>query len=184
MLVPFLIYWETGVRDDSLSAESLFRKAKAKGVVCDPDDRGGATLVGITIGTYREYCRRKCLPCGSVKDLEALGYDRWLDILKTMFWDRWQADLILDQAIANMLVDWLWTSGSHAITIPQRLLGVKADGIVGAGTLAALNVRNPCEFFRELKEERMAYVDRICRARPANEKFRAGWIRRINAIKI
>ncbi|MDE6697700.1 MAG: peptidoglycan domain protein [Muribaculaceae bacterium] len=181
-LIPFIIFWETGIKDQSLSNENLFAKAKAKGIVNDRDDRGGATLVGITIGTYREYCRRKKSGMTSSSVLKNLTYEEWLDILKTMFWDRWQADHIADQRVAEMLVDWVWTSGSYGITIPQQLLGVKADGIVGPKTLDAVNTRNPTELFESLKQERIAYIDRICASRPANLRFRTGWLRRINSL--
>ena len=181
-IIPFLILWETGVKDTEATNEQLFLRAKARGIVNDPADRGGATLVGVTIGTYREYCRRKGKSCISSSDISRINYAEWLDILKTMFWDRWQADKIVDQKVAHMLVDWVWTSGSYGITIPQHVLGVQADGIVGPKTLTAVNSRDPSVLFGHLKRERIAYIDRICTSRPANLRFRSGWLRRLHAI--
>lgn len=181
-IIPFLIYFETGIKDDRKSNNELFEQAKTKGIVTDKDDLGGATLVGVTIGTYREYCRKHKLTVPTCDDLSSLSYKVWRKILKSMFWDRWSADGIISQKVADMLVDWVWTSGKYAVTIPQRVLGVKADGIVGAKTLAAVNAWNPELLFTRLKEERLAYTERICRSRPANMKFRKGWIRRINAV--
>ncbi len=63
------------------------------------------------------------------------------------------------------------------------VLGVDCDGAVGSKTLAALNSRNPRELFADLKRERLAFIDRICQTRPANKKFRKGWINRIEALK-
>ena len=181
-LIPFLILWETGIQDKNLSNETLYAKAKARGIANDPADRGGATLVGVTIGTYKDYCRRNGRNIPSSVDLSKLNYEEWLDILKTMFWDRWQADQITDQRVAEMLVDWVWTSGSYGITLPQKLLGVITDGIVGQKTLYAVNARNPAELFESLKRERITYTNRICQLRPANAKFRSGWLRRINSL--
>lgn len=181
-LIPFLIFWETGVQDLSLTNKTLFAKAKARGIANDAADRGGATMVGVTFGTYRNYCKRKRLSMPSVSSLSKLPYEEWLEILKTMFWDRWHADSISDQRVAEMLVDWLWTSGSYGITIPQRILGVEADGIVGPKTLDAVNSHNPTELFESLKRERIAYTNRICQSRPANAKFLSGWLRRINSV--
>lgn len=181
-MIPFLIFWESGVNTFGASNEHLFLSAKDKGIVNDPTDRGGATMVGVTIGTYRNYCKHTRLPTPSASSLSILSYSEWLDILKTMFWDRWRADQIADQRVAEMLVDWVWTSGSYGITIPQRLLCVKADGIVGQKTLYAVNSRNPAELFESLKRERIAYTNRICQSRPANAKFRSGWLRRINSL--
>ncbi len=181
-IIPFLILWETGIQDKNLSNETLYAKAKARGIANDPADRGGATLVGVTIGTYKDYCRRNGRNIHSSVDFSKLNYEEWLDILKTMFWDRWQADQITDQRVAEMLVDWVWTSGSYGITLPQRVLGVIADGIVGQKTLYAVNARNPAELFESLKRERITYTNRICQSRPANAKFRSGWLRRINSL--
>lgn len=43
---------------------------------------------------------------------------QWEEIFKTMYWDKWKADIIRSQSVANMLVDWLLGSGVHAIKIP------------------------------------------------------------------
>lgn len=122
-MIPFLIYFESGVADSSLDAKSLFEKAKGKGIASDPADAGGATLAGITIGTYRDFCRKKGLKTPGVADLARLQYAEWLEILKTMFWDRWQADRIDSQPVAKILVDWVWTSGRYGITIPSASWG-------------------------------------------------------------
>ena len=42
-LAPFIIKWEGGF-------------------VNEPDDLGGATNMGVTIGTYEAYCRKKGYP--------------------------------------------------------------------------------------------------------------------------
>ena len=181
-IIPFLIYWEAGVENRNIDNAALFAKAVAKGMVNDPADLGGATVVGVTIATYSDYCRRKGRGRPSVSDLARLEYADWLDILKTMFWDRWQADLINDQRVAHMLVDWVWTSGNYGIKLPQQMLGVKADGIVGPKTLAAVNSREPSELFLQLKVSRSAYFERICRQRPTNRRFLNGWLCRLNAI--
>ena len=62
-----------------------------------------------------------------------------------MYWDRWKADEIKSQSIADILVDWIWASEMHGIKIPHDLVGVIPDGIVGPKTLAAVNSRNPRE---------------------------------------
>ncbi len=180
--IPFIIFWETGIKDSVLSNQQLFEKAKSIGIVSDSDDRGGATMAGVTIGTYREYYIRNGKAAPTVSALKQISYSEWHDILKTMFWDRWQADMILDQKVAEMLVDWVWTSGAYGITIPQRILGVKIDGIVGPKTLNAVNTYNPNILFAKIKQARLAYIDQICQRRPANTKFRNGWLRRINSI--
>lgn len=182
-LVPFIIQFEAGVTPAGLTGEKLFEKARKTGYANDPDDLGGATMVGVTIATYKEYCRKKGYPVPTIDRLRNMTYAQWLDILKTMFWDRWQADKIANQSVAEILVDWVWASGKYGITIPQQVLGVTVDGVVGPKTLAALNKQNPAQFFARIVAERKAYIDRICASRPVNIKYKRGWLNRLNAIK-
>ncbi len=182
-LVPFIIQFEAGVNPAGLTGEKLFEKACTTGYTNDPDDLGGATMVGVTIATYKEYCSAKGYPRPTVAQLRGMTYAQWLDILKTMFWDRWHADEIANQSIAEILVDWVWASGKYGITIPQRVLGVTVDGVVGPKTLAAVNKQNPAQFFARIVAERKAYINRICTNRPANNKYKRGWLNRLNAIK-
>ncbi|WP_289761708.1 glycosyl hydrolase 108 family protein [Duncaniella muris] len=182
-IVPFIIQFEAGVNPAGLTGEKLFEKARKTGYANDPDDLGGATMVGVTIATYTEYCRKKVYPVPTIDRLHNMTYAQWLDILKTMFWDRWRADEIANQSVAEILVDWVWASGKYGITIPQQVLGVTVDGVVGPKTLAALNKQNPAQFFARIVAERKAYIDRICTSRPTNNKYKRGWLNRLNAIK-
>lgn len=163
-LIPFILQWEGGF-------------------VNDPDDLGGATNKGITIGTFAEYKKRKGQKAPTVDDLKNISGADWHDVFKSLYWDRWKADEIKNQSVANILVDWVWASGSHGIKRPQRLLGVKADGIVGKQTVAAVNAMDAATLFKMIKDDRAKFIDEICRARPKNEKYRKGWMNRINAIR-
>lgn len=163
-IVPFILKWEGGF-------------------VNDPDDLGGATNKGVTIGTYEYYCKLKGYPKPTIERLKNISDDQWKDILKILYWDKWQADNINNQSIANILVDWVWASGGYGIKLPQKILGVAIDGIVGTKTIEAVNNQDPKELFEAIKAERIAYIDRIIQARPANKKFRNGWINRINDLK-
>lgn len=162
-LIPFILKWEGGF-------------------VNDPDDLGGATNKGITIGTFGEYKKRKGLPSPTVQELKNLSENEWYEIFKTMYWDRWRGDEIKSQSVANILVDWVWASGVHGIRRPQAILGVLVDGIVGAKTIAALNAAYPDRLFEAIKADRAKFIDEICKARPKNEKYRKGWMNRINAL--
>lgn len=152
------------------------------GFVNDPDDSGGATMKGITLNTLKAWRRKMGLPAPTVKDLRAITTAEWDSVFKSMFWDRWRGDEIRDQSVANMLVDWLWCSGNYGIRIPQSVLRVDVDGIVGAKTIAALNAQTPPLFFERLKRERKDFIERICKSRPQNRKYKSGWLRRINAL--
>ena len=163
-LIPFILKWEGGFVDD-------------------PADLGGATNKGVTIGTFEGFCERKGRPKPTVQDLKNISEADWKEIIKTLYWDRWKADGINSQAVANIIVDWVWASGVHGIKRPQKLLGVAADGLVGPKTIAAINAADPRKLFDAIKTDRAKFIDEICKARPKNEKYRKGWMNRINAIK-
>lgn len=159
-LKPFILKWEGGF-------------------VNDKNDLGGCTNKGVTLSTFRSvYGQNK-----TMNDLKSITDEQWEHIFKTCYWDKWKADEIKDQNVANMLVDWTWCSGAYGIKIPQRVLGVSVDGVVGGKTIAAVNAKDGKALFKALKEERIAYIDRICQTRPQNKKFRNGWLNRINSLK-
>lgn len=183
-LVPFIIKWETGtIRQNGESAEALFARARKKGFANDPNDLGGATQTGVTIGTYKTYCKKKGMPTPTVTDLQNIPYKDWLAILKEMYWDRWKADKIDSQSVANILVDFVWASGTNGIKKPQEFLKVVPDGVVGPKTLAAVNNRGSLTLFYQLRDLRLRYVDAIVKSRPSQKKWLKGWKNRINDIK-
>lgn len=153
------------------------------GFVNDPVDLGGATNKGVTMATFAAYRKKRGQPAPTIRDLKNISDADWHEIFKTMYWDRWKADEIKNQSVANILVDWVWASGVHGIRRPQTILGVVSDGIVGAKTVAALNAAYPERLFEAIKADRVKFIDEICKARPKNEKYRKGWMNRINAIK-
>ena len=143
-----------------------------------PNDKGGPTKWGVTIGTFRGvYGQGK-----SVQDLKAMTEAQWDYIYRKHYWNRWHGDQIECQSVANLLVDWVWASGGYGIKIPQALLGVKIDGIVGNKTLAAINnYPNQRELFDKLWKERKEFFERIGKGTQA--KFLAGWLNRLNGIQ-
>lgn len=150
----------------------------------DPDDKGGPTMKGVTIATYTAYCSKKGWPNPTLKQLKSITRAEWDEIFKTMFWDRWKADEIKNQSIANLLVDWVWTSGIYGIKFPQRVLGIEDDGKVGPKTLAAINnYPNQKELFEKLWQRRKQHFVSIANSRPGNGKFLKGWLNRLNDLK-
>lgn len=183
-IVPFILHFEAGVPQRYLEKrpEEIYGLARKSGLANDADDRGGLTMCGVTYSTYARWCNRKGKDA-SERGLKNLRYEEWLDILKTMYWNRWKADSITDQSVANILVDWVWASGITGIKRAQKILGVMADGIVGKMTLGAVNGSDGRELFARLKADRLKHFEEICRRLPSQKKFLRGWQRRVNAIE-
>lgn len=150
------------------------------GFVNDPLDRGGATNMGITIGTWKTYGYDKDKDGDiDVADLKRMSIEDWDNIFKRQYWDRWKADQIKHKEVAYMLVDWVWCSGVYGVKIPQRVLGVTTDGFVGNNTLIALNNKGK-DFARELGRQRIAYLYRITNSDKTQKKYINGWCNRVN----
>ena len=179
--IPILLKWEAGITVKAgESLDKAYSRATKKGFANDPNDNGGATMVGITIGTYRSYCRYKGWTTPSVQDLKNMPYKVWRDIVYTMYWNKWKADTIIDQKVANMVVDWVWHSGAATIKKVQALLGVTQDGIVGPKTVAALN--NVENINSKIYQSRKAYFEAIIKKNPSQKKWLNGWMNRLNDV--
>jgi len=165
ILAPFILSWEGGFSNH-------------------PADRGGATNKGVTIATWKAQGYDKDGDGDiDVADLKLITDQDVINVvMKPHFWDRWKADKIRCQSIANILVDWVWGSGLYGITNVQKLLGVQVDGVVGAKTLAAINRREPRQLFAEIKKARVTYINKLVQKRPSQTVFKRGWLRRLNGI--
>lgn len=160
-LAPFILDWEGGWVDDD-------------------NDLGGATNKGVTMQTYELYCRKNGYPRPTEEQLKNLTDEQFTEILKTLYWDKCKGDYIQSQSVANVIVDWAWNSGTGtAIKQVQNILGVKVDGIIGNITLSAINSSSPLPLFGQIKKARIAYIESICKARKANNKYKKGWLRRV-----
>lgn len=145
-----------------------------------PLDKGGCTNSGVTISTYRYYFGKG----KTCNDLKKMSEDEWNYIFKSGFWDKWKADEIKSQAIANLVVDWVWTSGKYGIKYVQRILGVVDDGIVGAKTIAALNgYKSQKDLFGKIWARRKKFFEDIVKNNPSQKVFIKGWIRRLSDFK-
>ena len=162
LLAPKIFKWEGGFADDPLN-------------------HGGATNMGVTISTWRQVgCDKDGDGDIDVDDIKLLTRADATAVLKKFYWDRWRADEMNNQALADILVDWLWCSGKWGITIPQRLLEVPDDGIVGPITISKVNSSNPWQLKIRIYKVRVAFIRSIISRDPSQKRFENGWLRRLN----
>lgn len=164
-LLPFILKWEGKFVDD-------------------PDDAGGATNMGVTLKTWRSVGYDKDGDGDiDVDDLKLLAPEEVRDrVLAPHYWNRWKADQIKSQKIADMLVDWTWCSGKWGIVIPQQILCVPSDGIVGPLTISAVNSIDPTLFLRKLYEARKDFLYRAAQ-KGNNKKYLQGWLNRLTDLR-
>lgn len=144
------------------------------GYVNDPDDAGGCTNKGVTIGVWKAYFNKNA----TCEDMKKLTTDDALKVFERKFWGPMNAGQIKDQAIANTYVDWGWASGPDTVkNIFKRVFNTN-DFISFINSSS-----NPQELFNRIQRERLLFIDKIIIKKPRNKKFESGWKRRINSIK-
>lgn len=146
--------------------------------VNDPDDAGGATNMGITIGTFRQHYGQD----KTINDLKNMTDEQWEYIFRKGYWDKAKCDQIEDDRIALLVADMCWGSGTvTAIKKVQECLGCTVDGIVGNQTLAALNQQRHNYIFYKLWCMRYEWFHKIAQ-KGNNKKYLKGWLNRLDEI--
>jgi lysozyme family protein len=165
-LVPKVIYWESPQYTET------------------PGDLGGPTKYGVTLNEWIQHGYDKNGD-GIIdkEDVKLLDQNDFEVILKSQYWDKWKADLIENQSVAELLVDWLYNSGVWAIKLPQRILGLTEDGLVGPKTIEAVNLSDQEDFFNKVWNSRKDFYNQIVARRPEQGKFLKGWMNRLNSYK-
>lgn len=167
--------------------------AREGGYVNDPDDPGGATNFGVTIGTMR---RLGLDLTGdgvvSIADVRKLTRAQAIDIFITHYFERPRiAELpsVIQASVFDMYVN----AGSNAVRILQQLLRrmgqeVTVDGVLGPQTITAAQTayrHAPDHLADAYGIARRSYYFRLADARPASRKYartraggKGGWIKR------
>lgn len=145
------------------------------GYVNDPDDPGGETNFGITKRAYPDL------------DIKNLTAEQACEIYARDYWNPWY-DKIAAQAVATKLFDLGVNMGPRtAVKLLQNALiqlgaPIKADGVFGPNTLAALNRRGSATVLRTFELEAVRYYQRLAERRPTSRKYLFGWVRRALAV--
>jgi lysozyme family protein len=153
------------------------------GYVNHPLDRGGPTKYGVILTVWQEHGHDKDGD-GDIdaEDIKKLSEGDAKYIAKKIFWDYFLADLILNQSLAEFIVDWGYNSGRKTVAkIVQRVVKATIDGIVGPQTVTAINCADQELLFNALKIERKVFLNNIIKRRPDQIVFYDGWMNRVNS---
>jgi len=133
----------------------------------DPHDPGGETKFGISKRSYPD------------EDIAALTLRRAKEIYRRDYWAPCRLDEFAHQEVAEAVFDFAVNSGPRrAIQALQRVLGVRADGVVGPKTINAELAADGDLVLARLAVERIAHLVRIVEKRKSQRKFIVGWVRR------
>ena len=163
--------------------------AREGGYVNDPDDPGGATNFGVTIGTMRQL-GLDLDHDGQVttKDVRALTRAQAVEIYLDRYFHAPKIDQ-LPETLQETVFDMQVNAGANAVKILQRLLTsmgfpTTADGVIGPATLAAAQAA-PDHLRDAYGIARRNYYFALADQRPASRKYartrtggKGGWITR------
>lgn len=167
--------------------------AREGGYVNDPDDPGGATKFGVTLGTLKRLGldltgdRRV-----NVADVKKLSRAQARDIFISDYYERPRI-AELPQVLQASVFDMYVNAGGNAVKILQRLLrdmgqSVAVDGAIGPQTIAAAQIAQgaaPRHLADAYGIARRNYYYSLADRRKASRKYarrrdggKGGWIRR------
>lgn len=175
---------------EELAQEIVSREG---GFVNDPDDPGGATNHGVTLGTLR----RLGIDVNgddriNLRDVQGLTKAQAVEIFVEHYWRRTGVSA-LPEALQPSVFDMYVNAGGNAVKVLQRLLtdmgfACDADGAIGPQTIRAAQMAYeaaPSHMADAYGIARRNYYYALADARPASRKYasrrdgsKGGWILR------
>lgn len=158
----------------------ILKKVEGYGIFTNVSgDRGGATMSGVTLSTFRKYYGMG----KTAEDLKKMTEAQWKYIMKSGYWDKCKADRIKNQSVANIIADWVVNSGPVVLKKVQSIVHAEVDGIVGPKTITAINGAYQPSVFRAVKNARETWYRRTVQTTPSQAKFLKGWLNRLDYFK-
>ena len=162
------------MRDNFEQAFSAVIKHEG-GYVDHPKDPGGATNLGVTIGTLSGWLGRPATKA----EVRALTLATVKPIYKKNYWDRIRGDDLpagLDYAVFDYAVN---SGPSRAAISLQTIVGAAPDGKIGPLTLQNIAKGDPRTTIGDLCSQRLAFLERLS----TWPTFGKGWRARVNGVR-
>lgn len=140
------------------------------GYVDHPKDPGGRTNMGITQAVYEKYLNRTV----TEEEMKNIKIGDVRIIYKENYWDKIKGD-DLPSGVDFCVFDWAVNSGvSRASKALQKIIGAKADGVIGPNTLKAVESADSEVIIQQLTEAREDFYKRLS----TFDTFGKGWLNR------
>tara|TARA_Y100000004_G_C8954346_1_gene430098 strand:+ start:54 stop:578 length:525 start_codon:yes stop_codon:yes gene_type:complete len=140
------------------------------GYVDHPKDPGGRTNMGITQAVYEKYLNRTV----TEEEMKNIKIGDVRIIYKENYWDKVKGD-DLPSGVDFCVFDWAVNSGvSRASKALQKIIGAKADGVIGPNTLKAVESADSEVIIQQLTEAREDFYKRLS----TFDTFGKGWLSR------
>ncbi len=145
------------------------------GYVDHPKDPGGATNLGVTIGTLSAYLGRQA----TKTEVKSLTVPAVTPIYKQNYWDKVRAD-DLPAGVDYCVFDAAVNSGpSRAAKWLQRAVNAPADGVIGSKTLEAVRTLPASTVINRMCDDRLNFL----RGLPTWDTFGKGWSKRVEGVR-
>lgn len=162
---------------DTFDTCLAFTLREEGGYVDNPADPGGATNMGITLATYREWSDNPDLGPAQVQDMTQRTAGA---IYRSSYWNPLRADALyqgVDLSVFDMGVNaGIWRSAR----LLQRAIGFtgdEVDGCIGPETLGAAAKCDPRTLVNDLADRQADFY----RSLADFDTFGAGWLNRTEA---
>lgn len=160
--------------DDAVN--DLLTKWEGSGVI--PDDHGrGPSKYGVTLKTAQQF-----YPNWTAENIENLTKDQAAGFYHVAFWEDYHYDQIHDPHLAaKVFNEAVNLGGPTANKILQRCVGAHDDGVIGPGTLGAVNGGDPVKILECFKEGCEARHKEVAEKYPELAGNLQGWLARDEA---
>ncbi|KFG68717.1 glycoside hydrolase family 108 protein [Microvirga sp. BSC39] len=145
------------------------------GYVDHPRDPGGATNLGVTIGTLSAYLGRQA----TKTEVKSLTVPAVTPIYRRNYWDKVRADDLpcgVDYCVFDAAVN---SGPARAAKWLQRAVCVDADGVVGSQTLKAIKALQASVIINRICDDRLDFL----RGLPTWGTFGKGWSKRVEGVR-
>ena len=158
------------------------------GYVNNPNDPGKETNKGITIAVWQKNAQSLLNIEPTSANLKVITDAQAAVLYKALYWDKIQAEDIVDGDIRYLLFDFFVNAGGNAVKVIQKTLNqlgnnLSNDGVIGDSTINAINNTNSVQLYNNFKANRQQYYNNLAIRSTKMATFLNGWTNRVNNFK-